>query len=252
MRGIAAEEIRAAGLVTAKPGDVAGDLVTEADTRAQARLHEGLSRLLPGSAFLGEEGYESQSALGDGPTWIVDPLDGTLNFACDLPFFGMSVALVEGRKPVLGVVHDIGSDTLFDAVADGPARRDGAAFQWSATRAMRAPVAISSGFLAETQADPARFRPDWLGSRFRIFGSQAIQLCWAAEGRLRLNINREAKLWDDAAGALICARAGAGHAALACDPLYPLAPGSAALAGQSIFSISGDPDLVARSRATFA
>lgn len=251
LRDTARDAIRAAGRVTVKPGEVAGDLVTEADTRAQARLEARLSDLVPGSGFLGEEGFEGAERLGSGLSWIVDPLDGTLNFACDLPFYGMSVALVRGGAPVLGVVYDIGADCLFDAVADGPARRNGQVVTWDAARAGRAPVGISSGFLADMRADPGRFGPDWLGQRFRIFGSQAVQLCWAAEGRLCLNINREAKLWDDAAGALICARAGAAHAALACDPLYPLAPGGAALAGTSLFSIAGSPELVAKCRETF-
>ena len=74
-------------------------------------------------------------------------------------------------------------------------------------------------------------------------------MCWAAAGRLRLNINYEAKLWDDAAGWLICREAGAGYAALGSDPLFPLDPGSAALAGGNLISVSGSPDLVTRYRA---
>lgn len=251
MRRIVTEEIAEAGTVVGKASDVAGDVVTQADFRIQARLFEALAALVPGSLVIGEEGFEAVDAIGATPAWIVDPLDGTLNFSCDLPFFGASVALVAQGAPVLGVVFDAASGTIWDATHDGPARCNGVAFTHDAEMAARAPIAISSGFLAEMGADPARFARGWLGARFRIFGAQAVQLCWAAQGRIRFNVNPEAKLWDDAAGALICTRAGAAHAALADDPFYPLRPGGAALEGRSIFSVSGSPDLVARARDDF-
>lgn len=242
----------AQGRVISKDTDVAGDVVTDTDFALQEALQTGLMGLLPEAVFIGEEGFQSMEALADRPHWIVDPLDGTLNFACDLPFFGASVALIENGLPVLGVVYDYGADTVFDAVAGQGAQVNGAAMVWDADMAARSPVGISSGFLALMQgADAAIYKRDWLGARFRIFGSQAVQLCWAAAGRLRLNINCEAKLWDDAAGILICREAGADYAALAADPIYPLTPNSPALAGRSLFSVSGTPDLVALCRRDF-
>ncbi|MDE4193110.1 inositol monophosphatase family protein [Phaeobacter gallaeciensis] len=251
MRRIVSEEIARAGIVVGKVNDVAGDVVTEADFRIQARLFERLTELVPESLVIGEEGFEAVDAIGATPAWIVDPLDGTLNFACNLPFYGSSVGLFLHGTPLLGVVFDAGSGTVWDATHDGPARRDGVIFRHDSEISMRAPIGISSGFLAKMRAEPERFARPWLGERFRIFGSQAIQLCWAAEGRLRFNVNPEAKLWDDAAGALICTRACAGHAALADDPFYPLQPGGAALSGRSIFSVSGSPDLVEQARDDF-
>ncbi|MBL8562996.1 MAG: inositol monophosphatase family protein [Gemmobacter sp.] len=251
LRQLLKAETQLASDIMSKDSEVAGDLVTAADLRIQARLHELLLKLLPGSRFIGEEDFAAIDRLEEAFFWIVDPLDGTLNFASGLPFFGASVALVHAGHPVLGLVLDCGSDSLFDASHDGPARCNGQAFTWDAGLAARSPVGISSGFMAQMRRDPARFDPAWLGQRFRIFGSQAIQLCWAAEGRLRLNINHEAKLWDDAAGALICQRAGAAHEALASAPFFPLVAGSKALAGQSLFSVSGSPELVARCIADF-
>lgn len=243
---------QAQGRVISKDTEVAGDVVTDTDFALQEMLQNGLMALLPEAAFIGEEGFTGMDALADRPHWIVDPLDGTLNFACDLPFFGASVALVDKGMPVLGVVYDYGADTVFDAVAGQGARVNAAPMHWDATMADRSPVGISSGFLAMMQGeDAAIYKRDWLGSRFRIFGSQAVQLCWAAAGRLKLNINVEAKLWDDAAGILICREAGADYAALAADPIYPLTPNSPALAGRSLFSISGAPDLVALCRRDF-
>lgn len=242
----------AQGRVISKDTEVAGDVVTDTDFALQDALQTGLKALLPEAAFIGEEGFTGLDALADQPHWIVDPLDGTLNFACDLPFFGASVALIENGMPVLGVVYDYGADTVFDAVAGQGARMGGVPMQWNAAMADRSPVGISSGFLALMKgAEGATYSPDWLGSRFRIFGSQAVQLCWAAAGRLKLNINCEAKLWDDAAGILICQEAGAAYAALAADPVYPLTAHSPALAGRSLFSVSGTPDLVALCRRDF-
>jgi myo-inositol-1(or 4)-monophosphatase len=241
--------------VEAKVADVAGDVVTDTDHAAQTALEDGLTKLVPGSAFIGEEGFKQREALSDQPHWIVDPLDGTLNFASDLPFFGASVALIEGGSPVLGVVYDFGADVCFDALAGFGARQDSLPFRWDALRASRAPVGVSSGFLAQTSqsALPGKITLEtpWLGSRYRIFGSQAIQLCWAAAGRLKLNINYEAKLWDDAAGALICNEAGASYCALHDDPLFPLGRASPALAGRGLFSVSGSPDMVALFRQAF-
>lgn len=243
---------KARGQVSAKETQVAGDVVTDTDFALQETLQAGLRRLLPEAGFIGEEGFEAMQALGDQPHWIVDPLDGTLNYACDLPFFGASIALIVEGMPVVGVVYDYGADTVFEAVAGQGARCNGAGMLWDAAMAQRSPIGISSGFLALMKGpEAARYNPDWLGSRFRIFGSQAVQLCWAAAGRLRLNINVEAKLWDDAAGILICQEAGADYAALAADPVYPLSPSSPALAGQSLFSISGAPELVDLCRRDF-
>jgi myo-inositol-1(or 4)-monophosphatase len=243
---------KARGQVSAKETQVAGDVVTDTDFALQETLQAGLRRLLPEAGFIGEEGFEAMQVLGDQPHWIVDPLDGTLNYACDLPFFGASIALIVEGMPVVGVVYDYGADTVFEAVAGQGARCNGAGMLWDAAMAQRSPIGISSGFLALMKGpEAARYNPDWLGSRFRIFGSQAVQLCWAAAGRLRLNINVEAKLWDDAAGILICQEAGADYAALAADPVYPLSPSTPALAGQSLFSISGAPDLVDLCRRDF-
>ena len=250
LRGAVREGIAAArGQTRAKDTTVAGDLVTDTDYAIQDRLQTALTELVPGSSFIGEEDFTAREALDDSPHWIVDPLDGTLNFACQLPFFGASVALLVGRTPVVGVIYDYGADCVYDAIAGGGARCGGAPLVWDAALAARAPAGISSGYLAHmAPADALTGAADVVGPRFRIFGSQAIQLCWAAAGRLRLNINYEAKLWDDAAGWLICREAGAGYAALGSDPLFPLTPGAPALAGGNLISVSGSPDLVDRYR----
>lgn len=251
VRLILKEECLSTGDIFQKSSEISGDVVTRTDFAIQDRLQGVLLQLLPESCFLGEEGFTAAEYLTASPHWIVDPLDGTLNFASGLPLFGASVALVVGGKPVLGVVYDHGNDMLFCAIEGQLPTCNGTPFAWDEASAIRAPIGISSGYLALMRRHPETFAPDWLGARFRIFGSQALQLCWAAAGHLRLNLNPEAKLWDDAAGALICACAGAGYCAHLSDPLYPLLPDSQALTGDSLFSIAGQPSLVSRCNRLF-
>jgi len=189
LRRIVQDCIRTAqGRIVAKDTTVAGDVVTDTDYAIQSRLQAALKELIPDGVFIGEEDFAARHGLSDAPHWIVDPLDGTLNFACQLPFFGASVALLVNRVPVVGVVYDVGSDCLYTATAHGGARCGGAPLVWDAALAARAPVGISSGYLAHCAAEDAQSgAAKIVGERFRIFGSQAIQLCWAAAGRLRMN-----------------------------------------------------------------
>lgn len=235
----------AQGKVQTKDTTIAGDVVTDTDFTVQDRLQTELLTLVHGSAFVGEENFKAPDRLDDRPYWIVDPLDGTLNFACDLPFFGASAALLIAGRPVVGAVYDHGNDTIYTAAAGHGAQANSAAFFWNPVLAARSPVGISSGYLAHcAPTDASNGGKALIGGRFRIFGSQAVQLCWAAMGRLKMNINYEAKLWDDAAGWLICQEAGAGYAALGSEPLFPLTSTSPALAGDNLFSVSGTPNLV--------
>jgi myo-inositol-1(or 4)-monophosphatase len=251
VRRILKEECLITGAVFVKSSDLSGDLVTRTDFAIQDRLQEVLLHLLPDSLFLGEEDFRTPESLIPSPYWIVDPLDGTLNFASGLPLFGASVALVVDGSAVLGVVYDHGNDMLFCGIEGQLPTCNGTPFGWDEASAIRAPIGISSGYLSLMRNHPETFAPDWLGARFRIFGSQALQLCWAAAGNLRLNLNPEAKLWDDAAGALICACAGAGYCAHLSHPLYPLLPDSQGLTGESLFSIAGHPSLVTRCHQLF-
>lgn len=243
LRQVIQQECSSITDISKKDSDLAGDLVTRSDFTIQHRLCEFLTTLIPDSRFLGEEQFSPTDSLSSYPYWIVDPLDGTLNYASSLPFYGSSIALVINNKPILGVVYDSSSDKIYSAIEGQLPMCNERQFTWNKTFAERAPVGISSGYLSLIRHNPDFYSPNLLGHRFRIFGSQSVQLCWAAAGYLRLNINPEAKLWDDAAGFLICTCAGAAYYSLLCQPLYPLVVGSTALHGKSLFSISGDPSL---------
>jgi myo-inositol-1(or 4)-monophosphatase len=231
-----------------KSSDIPGDVVTDTDRFIQGMLREYLSDILPNSDFLGEEDFEDATSLAHKQFWIVDPLDGTLNYASQLPFYGASIALMQMGVPVLGFVYDYSSHTVFTAASGDGAKINGQLFSWNSELAARSPVGISSGYLARlldlSKSGQHNEERGLLGHRFRIFGCQAVQLCWAAQGRLKVNINLESKLWDDVAGALICKEAGAGYETLYEPNMFPLRKISKALQGESIFSVSGTPDLV--------
>lgn len=229
-------------------GDLVGyDIVTATDHAIQDALIGPLEALVPGSRAVGEEGFAGIDDPRGRPLWLLDPLDGTLNFAKGLPGFGLSLALLVEGEPVIGVVIDGVSGRVFEAVKSGGARVDGGALDRAAADPRTAPITLSSGvlqFIAER--DPSALR-DFLAinSRFRLIGSQALHLCYVASGALGLNVNREAKLWDDAAGFLILTEAGGVYRRASGVPLFPLVKGDGALEGKSLFSIAGSAASVA-------
>jgi myo-inositol-1(or 4)-monophosphatase len=234
--------------VTSKDGLIGHDFVTDIDLSIQAYLKNTLTSLLPSARFVGEEEFADIADPGNGLMWIADPLDGTVNFVSGLPFCACSIALLSDGVPLLAMVVDLTVGTVWDAEAGRGATRDGVAITFDPRRAQDALISVSSGTVLLDAQTPglgllARLRR--ASPRLRILGSQALQLCYAAEGRLRLAINREAKLWDDAAGWLICREAGAAYALAARESLFPLKAGSDAAQGNNIFSIAGEPRMVA-------
>lgn len=181
------------------------DLVSAADLAAEAGIREILARRAPEDAIMGEEGEDTGGT--SGRRWVVDPLDGTVNFLYGLPMWCVSVAC-EG---LVGVVFDPTRDELFTATADGPARLNGVPLR-PAPPADLAHTLVASGFGYDTrrrelQAEViARVIPR--ARDVRRGGAAALDLAWVAAGRLDAYYERGINLWDIAAGELICARAG--------------------------------------------
>jgi myo-inositol-1(or 4)-monophosphatase len=185
------------------------DLVSEADHAAERLIRERLLAARPGDAILGEEGGDAAGT--SGVRWIVDPLDGTVNFLFGIPQWGVSIAADDGEGVAAGVVYDPMRDELWSAERDGPARLDGAPIRGSTQVDLgQAMVATGFGYSPEVRAAQgavvARLLPHVRD--IRRGGSAALDLAWAACGRYDAFYERGLNEWDSAAGALICERAG--------------------------------------------
>jgi len=180
------------------------DLVSEADLLAERTIRDLLARRAPDDAIMGEEGADTPGA--SGRRWIVDPLDGTINFLYGIPQWAVSVAC-EG---VAGVVFDPNRDELFIA-ADGRAELNGEALQASRCDDLsRALVGTGFGYEAHVRRAQAEIVARVLPQvrDIRRAGSAALDLAWAAAGRLDAFYEFGVKPWDIAAGTLLCSAAG--------------------------------------------
>lgn len=183
------------------------DLVTSADRYAQEKLIEGLGQVLPGSSFLSEEMASFRLPDPDQAVWVIDPIDGTVNYAHQVPFYSISVALLRNGDPILGAVYAPPIQEFYGAEKGKGAFLNGRALDLSTAPAKPLDlIATSAGmmesdFVNRRSSFHAVLLPHY--NRLRLMGSQALHLCFVAAGRLDAAVTNQAKLWDDAAGALI-------------------------------------------------
>jgi myo-inositol-1(or 4)-monophosphatase len=186
------------------------DLVSEADVAAEQLIRERLLAARPADGMLGEEG--SDTAGTSGLRWIVDPLDGTTNFLFGIPQWGVSIAVEDEEGMLAGVVYDPMRDELWAAVRGAPPTLDGEPLQGRehADELATALVATGFGYEADIRAAQAAITGRLLPRvrDIRRMGSAAIDLAWTAAGRYDAYFERGIKMWDYAAGALICRSAG--------------------------------------------
>ena len=187
------------------------DLVSEADLSSERLIRERLAERRPDDAFLGEEGGGVQGR--SGLTWVVDPLDGTVNFLFGVPQWCVSIAVRDERAALAGVVFDPCRDELFGATSEGPALLDGMPLRHPIGRCEDlASALVATGFAYDaavraSQAEAiARLLPRVRD--IRRCGSAALDLAWTTAGRYDAYFERTVKPWDIAAGALVCERAG--------------------------------------------
>ncbi len=191
-----------------------GSIVTEADLAVQQRLASQLRARWPHIRFLGEEmASDEQTRLlaGEDPLWCLDPLDGTSNFASGIPFFAVSLALLQHGRVVLGLVYDPMRDECFGADASGAAWLNGQPLQLenSGLELQHCIAVVDFKRLpAELAGRLATARPY---ASQRSFGSVALDWCWLAADRGHVYLHGRQNLWDYAAGHFIFQRAG-GHA----------------------------------------
>lgn len=180
------------------------DLVSEADLAAERAIRDVLAARAPDDAIMGEEGDDTPGT--SGRRWIVDPLDGTVNYLFGIPQWCVSVAC-EGS---VGVILDPLRDELFIA-ADGEARLNGALLTGPEPRDLAtAMVATGFGYDAEVRRAQAEVVARLLPQvrDIRRLGSAALDLAWTAAGRYDAFYEYGLNPWDRAAGDLLCAAVG--------------------------------------------
>jgi myo-inositol-1(or 4)-monophosphatase len=220
--GLLLERVRRGGERQVTSKTTPTDLVSEADIAAQRAIRDLLHERRPEDGFLGEEdgGQEDGSS---GLTWVVDPLDGTVNFLFGIPQWCVSVAVRDGSGTLAGAVYDPNRDELFTASRDGRARLLGpaGAVELAGPQGREqtagqgrdlatAMVATGLAYDADVRAAQAKVLARLVPRvrDIRRFGSAALDLTWTAAGRYDAYFERSVKPWDIAAGALVCERAG--------------------------------------------
>ena len=186
------------------------DLVTDADKASEEFITNELGKRFPHVAILGEEQGLTGSKDAES-MWIIDPLDGTTNFAHGNPHFCISVALAKAGQPVLGVVYDPAAKEMFTALAGGGAYLNGKPIKVSSIQKLQHSLFVT-GFpydAATRKANVAVFGRIMQASQgVRVMGSAALDLCYVACGRVEAYWERAINAWDIAAGSLMVAEAG--------------------------------------------
>jgi myo-inositol-1(or 4)-monophosphatase len=189
------------------------DLVSEADLASEHLIRERLAHARPADGFLGEEGGGKDGT--SGLTWIVDPLDGTVNFLFAIPQWCVSVAVADEAGSLVGAIYDPCRDELFCATRDSKPLLNGTPI--ASERVWRAGEDLASAMIATGFAYDASVRAAQAEVLARLiprirdirrFGSAALDLAWTAAGRYDAYFERTTKPWDIAAGTLLCERAG--------------------------------------------
>jgi myo-inositol-1(or 4)-monophosphatase len=213
---------RAEGVAVAALKSSPVDVVTEADRESEALIRSLLADARPGDGFFGEE-TGAGDASTTGITWVVDPIDGTVNYLYDIPAYAVSIAAVEGGTDpadwaaLVGVVVNPATGEVFTARRGGGAFLGDRRLQVGTGKDLSvALVGTGFSYTAERRAQQASVVQRLIPSvrDIRRIGSAALDLCAVAAGRLDAFYERGLNPWDHAAGALIAAEAGATVAGL--------------------------------------
>jgi myo-inositol-1(or 4)-monophosphatase len=207
---------RREGVEVAATKSTVVDIVTEADREVEALIRSKIADARPADGILGEEGGSSGGS--SGLTWVVDPIDGTVNYLYGIPHYAVSIAVVEGDgdpltwTALVGCVSNPATGETFTA-----ARGEGA---YLGDRPLRVAPAVPLGealiatgfaYAAETRAEQgalvARMLPQVRD--IRRLGTASLDLCFVADGRYNAFFERTLSPWDHAAGALVAREAGA-------------------------------------------
>ena len=207
---------RAAGKVVQDWSLAAGDThfkgtvdpVTAADHAAERLMIEMIERGRPLDGIVGEEGGHRAGER----TWILDPIDGTVNFLHGIPHVAVSVGLVDASGPLVGVVLDVFKQEMFTAVRGAGTEMNGSAISVSPAATMPASL-VATGFPYDRQNRSEEYAASVAAALrtcqgVRRLGSAALDLAWVAAGRLDAYWEFELQPWDMAAGALLVSESG--------------------------------------------
>ena len=192
------------------------DVVTETDREVEAFIRSRLAQLRPDDGFFGEESDAADSA--SGLTWVVDPIDGTVNFLYGIPAWAVSIAVVEGGPDprtwtaVAGcVVNAVLGEVFTASRGQGAFLGDECIAVSGADDLALSLIGTGFSYAAETRRIQAAVVADLIGRTrdVRRIGAASLDLCSVAAGRLDAYYERGLSPWDHAAGALIAAEAGA-------------------------------------------
>lgn len=211
----------------------AKDVVTEADTMSERLILAAIREHSAGDGMLAEEsgahatGSGAEATAKDGRVWVIDPLDGTVNYANGIPFFCVSIGLVVDGRPVVGIVHDPTRDEIYAAAVDGPAllvdraNPDGRVIVASGKASLSDfVVSLALGGRAVATRVGAVRKAVRIS---RSMGAAALALAYVANGRFDAFIQSSGmSAWDVAAGGLIAERAGATVTDMSGGPWFDL------------------------------
>jgi myo-inositol-1(or 4)-monophosphatase len=202
------------------------NLVTEMDARAEALIVDRLLATFPDDAILAEE--RGAQAGRSGRRWIIDPLDGTTNYAHGLPIYGVSIALEVGGRVQLGVVYDPSQRELFVAERGAGAFCNDARLTVSAATALDASL-LATGFPYDIRVKDDNNLREYAAFAVRTrgvrrLGSAVLYLAWVAAGRFDGYWELRLGPWDVAAGGLMVEEAGGRLTAITGGPLDLEAP----------------------------
>jgi myo-inositol-1(or 4)-monophosphatase len=190
----------------------AKDVVTVVDKQAEDLIISHIRAKFPEHAILGEEGGLLKGSAESPYTWVIDPLDGTANYAADLAASCVSIGLLEGNSSILGVVYNPFRDELFVGLKGGGAFLNDQPIRVSQqTKLEKAMVGFDLGYNEERALQQLREAAFWRPRvrTMRILGSAVLALCYVACGRFDLFYHGALYPWDLAAAAVILEEAGA-------------------------------------------
>ncbi|MGD8925266.1 MAG: inositol monophosphatase family protein [Thioalkalispiraceae bacterium] len=213
-----------------------GSIITDADIAMQKCLFQQLQSNWADIPFLGEEMTREEqqqllSQTGNG-LWVVDPIDGTTNFSLGIPFYAVSVALIQNNQVQLGVVYDPARDECFNAIRGEGAFLNGKPLDLIESAGVTNITVAEVDFkrLSPALAQKIVTEPPYKSQR--SFGSVALDWCWLAAARGDVYLHGKQNLWDFAAGSLVLEEAGGVSSTLDGEPVFngSLEPRSAVIA----------------------